>query len=170
MTRSRMTTVLISLISIAAIVVIAGQLGALEGSAPSTLGIQPTIHPPALAQPSLTPNSVSSQVTLFPDHPQASYAAIAPLPLRAGETGVQGLGRLDSLLRSLYGVTVISRTDQYLYAVARSRWLGFVDDVEFLVSDDERVIHVRSASRLGRKDFGVNRQRVEAIRERWELR
>ncbi len=165
-----MATVLISLISITAIVVMAGQLGALEGSAPSTLGIQPGSQPPALAQPSSTPNSASSQTTLYSGHPQADYAAIDPLTLRPGETGLQGLARLESLLRGLPGVTVVSRTDHYLYAVARSRWLGFVDDVEFLVSDADGVIHVRSASRLGRKDFGVNRQRVEVIRERWERR
>jgi uncharacterized protein (DUF1499 family) len=44
--------------------------------------------------------------------------------------------------------------------------MGFVDDVEFLLDEKARVIHVRSASRLGRKDFGVNRERIEAIRAR----
>ena len=50
----------------------------------------------------------------------------------------------------------------YLYAEFRSRLLGFVDDVEFFF--DGVVVHVRSASRLGRRDFGVNRARVEEIR------
>jgi len=42
--------------------------------------------------------------------------------------------------------------------------MGFVDDVEFLLDEKAGVIHVRSASRLGRSDFGVNRDRVETIR------
>jgi uncharacterized protein (DUF1499 family) len=42
--------------------------------------------------------------------------------------------------------------------------MGFVDDVEFLVDDAAKVIHVRSASRLGESDMGVNRSRIEAIR------
>jgi uncharacterized protein (DUF1499 family) len=43
----------------------------------------------------------------------------------------------------------------------------FVDDVEFLADDAAKVIHVRSASRLGRSDLGVNRKRIELIRKRW---
>jgi uncharacterized protein (DUF1499 family) len=42
--------------------------------------------------------------------------------------------------------------------------MGFVDDVEFLLDDTAKVIHVRSASRLGKSDLGVNRQRIETIR------
>ena len=42
--------------------------------------------------------------------------------------------------------------------------MGFVDDVEFLLDEDAKVIHVRSASRLGESDLGVNRKRIETIR------
>jgi uncharacterized protein (DUF1499 family) len=42
--------------------------------------------------------------------------------------------------------------------------MGFVDDVEFLIEPNTQVIHVRSASRLGQSDLGVNRQRIEMIR------
>jgi uncharacterized protein (DUF1499 family) len=42
--------------------------------------------------------------------------------------------------------------------------MGFVDDVEFYTDDSAKVIHVRSASRLGKSDLGVNRKRVEDIR------
>jgi uncharacterized protein (DUF1499 family) len=42
--------------------------------------------------------------------------------------------------------------------------MGFVDDVEFLLDDSAKVIHVRSASRLGESDLGVNRKRIETIR------
>jgi uncharacterized protein (DUF1499 family) len=61
--------------------------------------------------------------------------------------------------------TIIESTDSYLYAEFASQLLGFVDDVEFYLDPAESVIQVRSASRLGQSDLGVNRQRVEAIRQ-----
>ena len=42
--------------------------------------------------------------------------------------------------------------------------MGFVDDVEFLKAEDEGLIHVRSASRVGRSDMNANRTRIEEIR------
>ncbi|HEY9596037.1 MAG TPA: DUF1499 domain-containing protein, partial [Cyanophyceae cyanobacterium] len=42
--------------------------------------------------------------------------------------------------------------------------MGFVDDVEFFLDDNANVIQVRSASRLGESDLGVNRKRIETIR------
>ena len=42
--------------------------------------------------------------------------------------------------------------------------MRFVDDVELYYDEKAGLIHVRSASRLGRRDFGVNRKRVEALR------
>jgi uncharacterized protein (DUF1499 family) len=59
--------------------------------------------------------------------------------------------------------TVISEKENYLYAEFRSKLLGFVDDVEFFY--DGAAIQVRSASRLGRRDFAVNRKRVEKLRQ-----
>ena len=58
----------------------------------------------------------------------------------------------------------------YLYAEFRSKLMGFVDDVEFLADPAAGVVHVRSASRLGRRDFGVNRSRIEALRAILEKR
>jgi hypothetical protein len=54
---------------------VAGQLGLLRGRPPATLGVRDG----RLAPPSKTPNSVSSQASLYPDHPQHDYAGIAPL-------------------------------------------------------------------------------------------
>ena len=59
--------------------------------------------------------------------------------------------------------TVVAETDEYLHAVCRTR-LGFADDLECRVCLTEGVIHVRSASRFGIGDMGVNRERVEALR------
>jgi uncharacterized protein (DUF1499 family) len=52
----------------------------------------------------------------------------------------------------------------YLHVEMRSLMFRFVDDVEFSLAASAGLIHVRSASRVGYSDFGVNRKRVERIR------
>ncbi len=59
---------------------------------------------------------------------------------------------------------VIEQTDNYIHATSKSRIFKFVDDVEFYFPPNESVIHLRSASRIGESDLGVNRRRVEQIR------
>ena len=59
---------------------------------------------------------------------------------------------------------VIDSTDNYIHAESTSRIFKFVDDVEFYFPEDENVIHLRSASRVGESDLGVNRRRMEQIR------
>lgn len=55
-------------------------------------------------------------------------------------------------------------TENYLHAECRSTLIGFVDDLELHLRPAARVIAVRSAARIGRSDFGVNRRRVETLR------
>jgi uncharacterized protein (DUF1499 family) len=62
--------------------------------------------------------------------------------------------------------TIVAERDGYLHVEFSSRVFGFVDDVEFQLDARAKRIHIRSASRLGRGDFGVNRARIEAIRAR----
>ena len=59
---------------------------------------------------------------------------------------------------------VIEDTDNYIHAESTSRIFKFVDDVDFYFPEDENVIHLRSASRVGESDLGVNRRRMEQIR------
>lgn len=59
---------------------------------------------------------------------------------------------------------VIEETENYIHAIAKSRIFKFIDDVEFYFPEDENVIHLRSASRVGESDLGVNRRRIEQIR------
>ena len=59
---------------------------------------------------------------------------------------------------------VTEQTDDYIHAESTSRIFKFVDDVEFYFPEDEDVIHLRSASRVGESDLGVNRRRIEQIR------
>ena len=149
-------------VGLAALVVIAGQAGLLGGQRPDLGVVDGRLQPP-----SPTPNSVSSQTHLHPGHPQAAYAAVEPLPLKAAGAAAS-LRVLADVLQAMPGVTVVEQKDNYLRAQAQTRWLKFIDDLEFWidpqVNPQQARIEVRSASRLGRKDFGVNRARLEAIR------
>lgn len=148
-----------------ALFMIAVQFGLLAGQQPSDIGVaQGRLKPP-----SATRNSVTSQAALYPGHPQIDYAAIAPLPLK-GNDATASMQALVAVLREMPGVSVVEEKPDYVYAQARTRWLKFVDDVEFWINPATRAIDVRSASRLGREDFGVNRRRVEAIRSAYLAR
>ena len=71
--------------------------------------------------------------------------------------------RLKDLLSAMPRTSLLTASEDYLRAVCRTR-LGFADDLECQLCPSAGVIHVRSASRLGYYDFGVNRARVEALR------
>lgn len=148
-------------IVLAAIVLalVAAQVGLLSGQRPGDLGVKDG----RLKPPSSTRNSVSSQAALVPDHPQRAYASIDPLPFKAGGAA-SSMKALLAVLGTMPGVTIVEQRPDYVYAQAQTRWLKFVDDVEFWANPASGVIELRSASRLGREDFGVNRQRIEAIR------
>jgi len=98
-----------------------------------------------------TPNCVSSQSS-DQEH------AIEPLPYAQ-------ITDIKRVVKNMERTTIIEETENYLYAEFKSKLMGFVDDVEFHKDDINQVIHVRSASRLGKSDLGVNRKRVEEIRQ-----
>ena len=112
-----------------------------------------------LAPPKSTPNSVSSQID-----PADGEHYIAPIPFKGDAPAAMAAVR--KAVENLRGSTVIRQDGNYLYAEFRTKTLRFVDDVEFLFDEKAGLIHLRSASRLGRRDFGVNRARMEAIRKR----
>lgn len=67
-------------------------------------------------------------------------------------------------VESLPRTRVVTRTEDYLHAECRSAILGFVDDLELHLRPERGEIALRSSSRVGYYDFGVNRRRVEGIR------
>lgn len=71
---------------------------------------------------------------------------------------------LAGIIESQPGTAIVKKTDRYLHATYTTRIMGYVDDVEFLVSDDKQSVQVRSASRLGASDLGTNAKRVEQLR------
>ena len=122
-----------------------------EGKRPSNLGVSAG----RLARCPEKPNCVSSQ---------AADAARLIVPISYSGTATEMLARLKSILTTMPRVTVITESEGYLHAECKSALLGFVDDLEFYIDRAANVVHVRSASRVGYSDLGVNRKRVEAIR------
>lgn len=102
-----------------------------------------------------SPNCVSSR------DPDPAHR-VDPIPFRG--TAEEAREALEAVLRSLPRATIVASSGIEVRAEFRTL-LGFVDDVEFRIDEAAGAIHVRSASRKGYWDLGVNRRRVEAIRE-----
>ncbi len=147
---------------LALILIIAGQMGFLRGKAPQDLGLKEG----KLKRPALTPNSVTSQADLWPDHPRRTYATIAPL--KATGDGSAEMKKITETLQAMPRTVILKQEPGYIYAQSTTALLKFTDDIEFALDTSKGIIDVRSSSRLGQKDFGVNRARVEAIRKALE--
>jgi uncharacterized protein (DUF1499 family) len=129
-------------------------MGLFSGRRPNDLGVRNGL---LKAVPS-SPNAVSSQAT-------GGYHRIEPL--RYIGTFEPAMAALKSIIESTPRTSIVEERADYLYAEFTSRLIGYVDDVEFYFPPKQRVIHVRSASRLGHGDFGVNRKRIEDIRAKF---
>jgi uncharacterized protein (DUF1499 family) len=105
-----------------------------------------------------TPNCVSTEAT-------DRRHAMPPLPF-TGSAG-DAHARARAALLAEPRTRIVTERPGYLHVEARSRLLRFVDDVEVMVDGAAGVVRFRSASRLGRKDFGVNRARMERFGERF---
>ena len=99
------------------------------------------------------PNCVSSE--------PGEGSSVAPLVF--SDEPEKAWDRLKSTVQELGG-KIHEDTGEYLRSSFTSRIFRFVDDVEFRLIPEEKVIHVRSASRVGYSDLGVNRKRVERLR------
>jgi uncharacterized protein (DUF1499 family) len=101
-----------------------------------------------------TPNCVSSRAPAGPRR-------MPPIQYKGSFEDAQK--QLLGIVRSLPRVSVVEDGGNYLKVEVRSAFFSFVDDVEFEFDDAEKLIHFRSASRIGYYDFGVNRRRMETI-------
>lgn len=84
-------------------------------------------------------------------------------PFTYAEEKKAAIKRLKKAIASFERMTIITESDNYLHIECRSSIIGFVDDLEFYFPE-EKLIHFRSASRLGYSDLGVNQKRVEKLR------
>ena len=118
-------------------------------------------HHGRLAECPDSPNCVCSQSENPAHH-------VEPIPFDVSVE--EARDRLKQILGQMPRTTIVSESDGYLRAECRSRVFRFVDDLEFVFDDRSKPIHIRSASRAGYGDLGVNRQRVEMIRKVWQRR
>ncbi|MBD2342769.1 DUF1499 domain-containing protein [Anabaena subtropica] len=124
------------------------------GKRPNNLGVRDG----KLAPCPNSPNCVSSQST-------DAVHQIAPLNFTS--TPEEAIANLKNVIQSLPRTKIITENPDYLYAEFKSALMGFIDDVEFYLDRNTNLIQVRSASRLGQSDLGVNRKRIETIRAKF---
>jgi uncharacterized protein (DUF1499 family) len=146
--------VLIGVVGLIVVVLAAAQLGAFSGKRPSDLGVGNGV----LKSCPDTPNCVSTQA-------EDDEHRIEPIAYSGARTAARS--RLLDVVRAMAGTRVVVEQADYIYIEFRTPGLRFVDDVEFHLDDETKVIHFRSASRLGVSDLGVNRRRMEEIRNRF---
>lgn len=89
-------------------------------------------------------------------------------PLTINDSPEKEMARLKAALLEEKRITLVTNEPEVLKAEIKSSIFGFIDDVEFTLSSEKNVINVRSASRSGYYDFGVNRRRIERIRQRFQ--
>jgi uncharacterized protein (DUF1499 family) len=125
----------------------------MPGKRPADLGVKNGRLKPAPR----SPNAVSSQA----DDAQHKIA-----PLTYQTTREQAMAALVTIIEATPRTHLVTRSTDYLDAEYESALLGFVDDVEFYFEPGSKQVQVRSASRVGYSDFGVNRARIEDIRRK----
>jgi uncharacterized protein (DUF1499 family) len=155
--------------------------------------IEPGFAAPAIAHPANLANSQINRIlipmALFsfsgsrPDHLGVENGKLSPCPdspncvssqsddaehgiaaLSYKSSPEQVMAELKQIVSNMPRTEIISDRPDYLYVEFTSSLMGFVDDVEFYLNPEQHVVEVRSASRLGKSDMGVNRKRVESIR------
>ena len=103
-----------------------------------------------------TPNCVSTQAT------DAKHK-ISPISYSGAMSEVKE--KIIKIVNSLKRTKIITNTENYIHAEVRTATFKFVDDVEFFFDDSEKIVQFRSRARSGHSDMGVNRKRMEKIRE-----
>ena len=117
---------------------------------PNNLGI----HNGQLADCPPTPNCVSTTAT-------RESQLMDPIPYDG--TADEARARLVEILAAQPRTKIVTEQPAYLHAEWTTGLFRFVDDVEFLIDEQEKIIHFRSASRIGHSDLGENRRRMEQI-------
>lgn len=142
------------LAAITFIEVASGQaMGLFSGTRPKDLGFKDGQFKAC----SWKPNCVSSTA----DRNDAKHY-IAPLKLTA-DVGAEWR-KLRVHIANTRSASVVLEYPGYIQVEFKSEKLGFIDDAEFAIDHKAGLIQMRSASRLGIRDFGVNRKRIEDLR------
>jgi len=111
--------------------------------------------PPCLT----SPNCVSSQAPLIDKTHFIAPFEIKGNPKKAWEALKQAITEQSRMV-------ITHETHDTLHAEATSLVFRFVDDINVVMDAQAELIHIRSASRTGHSDFGVNRRRIEGLRQK----
>lgn len=103
-----------------------------------------------------SPNCVSTQT-------QQESKKMDPIPFELDPKEVKKVIR--SVVENLPNTKLEKESDSYSHYTFKSKIFGFIDDVEFLIDADQKLIHFRSASRTGYSDLGVNKKRMTELRK-----
>lgn len=122
-----------------------------SGSPPKGLGITDGKFPPCPDKP----NCVVSH-----EYDQEHFID----PISYTRSFSEAYPELIKSIEEMPGSKIIIKEKRYIRAEFTSRLMRYIDDVEFYFSPGEKIIQVRSASRLGHSDMGVNRERIETLR------
>lgn len=139
------------------------QLGLFSGRRPTDLGAIDN----RLKAPSQNPNSISSQAHLYSQsEADVEYARAEPISYK-GQAQI-AFAKLKEVIHNFFPeAELIEEKEKYLRYEFKTNLMKYIDDVEFLLVESENQIHFRSASRLGRKDFGKNRRRMIQIQNKF---
>ena len=85
-------------------------------------------------------------------------------PIKIPEKTNNSLFVLKDIVRNMGG-KIINENENHFSAIYTSSVFGFVDDLEIRVDTETNLIHIRSASRVGRSDMGVNKKRIILIKQ-----
>jgi len=130
----------------------------LSKNQPTTAEVNIGIEKGQFAACPSTPNCVSTQAK-----PQDETHYAEPIPFNGSSEEL--LAFLEDWIKTQDRAEVISRSDRYLHAIFASKTFGFKDDLEVFIPDASKLVHIRSAARVGRSDLGVNRERYQTFRK-----
>jgi len=101
-------------------------------------------------------NSVSSQTNI-----KHNYMEPIPYTSNLGKSK----SKIKRIMKSMNRIDLHDEQENYLHYIATSKVFKFKDDIEFYFDEVDQVIHFRSKARVGQFDFGVNRKRMQKIKD-----
>jgi uncharacterized protein (DUF1499 family) len=134
------------------VLIIMGLLSGCAGKPPEKRGLD---EGNLLACPD-KPNCVSTAI-------ESSARYVAPFEYSGKRE--DAIATMVQIVSEMGNTTIQEEDDGYFWVECSSRMFGFIDDLEIYFPAEKKLVYIRSASRLGYSDFGVNRRRVEKIRE-----
>ena len=103
-----------------------------------------------------TPNAISSQTSDL-------RKKVDPFPFNQNLT--ESKNSLKIILATFKGMDILHESKNYIHAVSTSATMHFHDDIEFFFDERSKVVHFRSASRIGYSDMNANKKRYELLRK-----